>query len=166
VEDKHFLWEVLRLSWDRWARAMTQDHFLSNFATAWRGLPHDERGVTGSEPPAWWVKEYMQLQKEDNQAQGQFDLENSGIVCYFDPDTGNFVMRGDKGFMEVRKGDIAKLQSGLANGRPPDTLQPSNMEPQHASYDLPAPMKANMRRNLKVMEDWARASSKNFPNKK
>jgi hypothetical protein len=143
----HFKFEMLRIAWDRWARAMTQDHFLSNFASVWRGLPHDETGIAGSEPPKWWTDAYIKLQKQDNPSQGQFNLPNSELACYFDPDTGHLVVQG-------------------ANGRPPDTLQPSNQEPTHASYDLPPQMKENMRRNLKEMERWARASSKAYPRSK
>ena len=53
MSDKSFQFEMLKLTWDRFARSLLTDRFLTDYSAIWRGLPHDEKGVSGSTPPMW-----------------------------------------------------------------------------------------------------------------
>ncbi len=61
MPDKSFQFEMLKLTWDRFARSLLTDRFLTDYSAIWRGLPHDEKGVSGSTPPTWWTQEYLAL---------------------------------------------------------------------------------------------------------
>ena len=167
----HFKFEMLRLSWDRYARSLVQDHFLKQFDSAWRGLPHDTTGIGGSEPPKWWTDAYLKLQKKEyeNKALGSFMLEKSGVACNFTT-SGNLTLQSASGATQIDKDDLLNLIAGIMKGAPSE--QPAQTSTpggnvdgitSQASRDDRPIMKQRMLQNLKEMERMALESSKHYP---
>jgi hypothetical protein len=164
-ESGHFKFEMLRLAWDRWARCLVTDRFISDFSTAWRHLPHDENGITGSVPPQAWTDAYLKLQQQHKDALGNFTLPNSGVTGAINATTGDMTLQGQMGNMVISHLDLLTLISEAMRGKPsvspPGT--PGNPTAGVASTDDRPQLKEHMERNLKQMEAWARASSKSYP---
>jgi hypothetical protein len=149
-------------------RAMINDRFLTDYSSVWRGLPKDETGLRDGNVSQAYYEAYLKSMKQegDNPQQGQYNLENSGLTCFKDPDTGHATFQGANGSMIVHKDDFAKMIQFLQGTQPPDTEQPPGNPPNQleaASSSLTPQLKRQMKRNLKEMERWARASSKAFP---
>ncbi len=148
---------------DKKERRDMDDRYLQDFSSAWRGLPHDGTGVAGGYVSQQDYLAYLKAMKEDNPAQGQYNLEESGLAFYIDPDTGHAVFQGAGGSMVIHKNNFAKVIQGFQGKKPPDTVNPPGNPPNQASYDDRPEIKRRMEQNLKNLEKWAVASSKTFP---
>ncbi|SRR6266487_3623970 len=99
MPDKHFKFEMLRQTWEQWARCLVTDRFITDFSMAWRGLPKDESGaVAGSVPPEWWVAAYFRSVKRQQQRKETVSVEvpGTGISVIRDTD-GTVIIRGASG---------------------------------------------------------------------
>lgn len=151
---------------DKKERRDMDDRYLHDFSSVWRGLPHDDTGLRDGNPSQQYYLQYMKAMKQDNPQQGQYTLDNSGLNCFFDPDTGHLVIQGANGQAVIHKDDLSKLVGAIQGKRPPDTDQPPGNPPNEleaASSNLSPQLKRQMNNNIKALEKWAVASSKSFP---
>jgi hypothetical protein len=159
----HFKYELLRLTWDRWARCLVTDRFISDFSSVWRHLPHDENGVTGSVPPKAWVDAWYKLEKQAQKADGVTNI--GGNSFQFDSETGNLTIIGQSGSIQIMKGDLLKVLSFIMTGPPPE-MDVQGVLPDtqgQNAFEFSAELKLRHDRNWEAMEEWAKASSKTYP---
>jgi hypothetical protein len=147
---------------------MVYDRFLHDFSSAWPG-PKDETGLRDQDASQQYYEAFLKAQKQDNAQQGQFYLENSGLACFLDPDTGNLIMQGQMGQCVIAKADLSVLVAGVQGKKPPKVTQPPGSSPNQVSgaggtsSDLSPQLKKRMQDNLRNLEAWAIASSKSWP---
>jgi hypothetical protein len=141
MEDKNFLWESLKLSWDRYARSLVTDRFITDFSRAWTGVPHDESGaVAGGVPPDWWTEAYLRSLKRQRKDGVTMTVPGTSITFTRD-EFGNTTIRTPNGIVQVMGAEwnaFMRVAMTIPNGAPylgPGIANPGGVNP--ASFNAP-----------------------------
>lgn len=165
--DKSFKYELLKLAWAKYSIGVAyMDRFLADFSAAWRHLPHDANGVSGSVPSPKWVQEYLAIEKQHKDAQGNFHLPNSGVTGNINAETGDITLQGQMGNMIISHLDLVELVRNAMAGPPPEMPVQGTLNTGQNAYEFSSQLKERQERNLAELERWAKASSRSWPNSK
>ncbi len=142
---------------------MTQDNLLAQFSRGFKG-PRDETGLLDAGPPKAWIDAWYKLQSKEHKQTGVATIE--GYTCQFDSETGNLTIVSPMPHVQLSPNGHRELIAFIYRGPAPENVQPQiNPGGQASAPDNPI-QRQRMERNLKAMEQWAKASSKAFPTSK
>lgn len=144
-------------------RKVMDDRYLHDYSQAFRG--HNDGDI-----PKVYADAYFALlkkqQKED--PDGVLTLPNSGVVMTKDPKTGHITMQNGYGVHLMVHKDEAGMCAQFLNA-PAPTPTPATgsvINPGQNAFDFSPRLKDRHEHNMKELERWALASTKQFPNTK
>ena len=143
---------------------MTQDNLLSQFSRGFKG-PRDETGLLDAGPPKAWVDAWYKLQRKEGKETAYQNIPGMSATLGKD-ENGNLTLQSTSGYTTFTPEQwtaFLRVAMGLQAGADPVTT--AGYGGVSSAPDNPI-QRQRMEQNLKAMEQWAKASSKSFPNTK